>query len=292
MPTQLTVLASGSSGNASLLETHGFGLLIDAGLGPKQLANRLHAAGRTWNDIHALVLTHTHCDHWSQRTLTKAAERRLPIYMHAAHVEHLRRLCPAINHFNAVKSLRTYDEGQWFTLGDGLRCLPAAVPHDGGPTFGFRFEQTADLFHSAWAVAYFADLGSWDAALVPLLADVDLLALEFNHDVEMQRASRRPTRLIERCLGNEGHLSNEQAAELMRASLRASQSTRLRHVVQLHISRQCNQPSLAERAAVNALDDLGITAQVHTAWQDRPTANLVLDSEAAESEASPVERCA
>ena len=43
MPLQFTVLASGSAGNASLLEMDGFGVLIDAGLGPRQLSQPLAA---------------------------------------------------------------------------------------------------------------------------------------------------------------------------------------------------------------------------------------------------------
>ena len=45
---RFTVLASGSSGNASLLEADGFGLLIDIGLGPRQLTARMAASGRSW----------------------------------------------------------------------------------------------------------------------------------------------------------------------------------------------------------------------------------------------------
>jgi glyoxylase-like metal-dependent hydrolase (beta-lactamase superfamily II) len=62
MPLRFTVLASGSGGNASLLEADGFGLLLDAGLGPRQLAGRLAAVGASWQQVHAVLLTHTHSD--------------------------------------------------------------------------------------------------------------------------------------------------------------------------------------------------------------------------------------
>src|SRR2546427_796006 len=55
----------------------------------------------------------------------------------------------------------------------GLRCLPMPLRHDGGVTFGFRFEGAADLFGEGSAIAYAADLGSWDASLAASLADVD-----------------------------------------------------------------------------------------------------------------------
>ena len=40
MTARFTVLASGSLGNATLLEVNGFGLLIDCGLHPRTLAGR------------------------------------------------------------------------------------------------------------------------------------------------------------------------------------------------------------------------------------------------------------
>src|SRR5215831_19007106 len=85
MGLRFTVLASGSAGNASLIETGGFGLLLDAGLGPRQLAARLAAVGASWQDVHAAVLTHTHSDHWTDRTLAHLHRRGLPLYCHPDH---------------------------------------------------------------------------------------------------------------------------------------------------------------------------------------------------------------
>ncbi|HEX4132193.1 MAG TPA: MBL fold metallo-hydrolase [Pirellulales bacterium] len=290
MPTQFTVLASGSSGNASLLEAHGFGLLIDAGLGPRQLVGRLREAGSSIDRVHALVLTHTHSDHWRDGTLAMVRRRRLPVYLHAAHVRFLQSVgCAEIAMLHAARLLRVYEPGRWLSLTSGLRCLPVPVSHDGGPTFGFRFEGAADLFGNAWSAAYFADLGTWSDEIAQATVDVDLLALEFNHDVEMQRVSGRPWHLINRCLGDDGHLSNEQAANLLRESITRSQSGRLLHLVQLHLSRQCNEPTLALRAACEALRAVSVEAAIHTAWQDRPTATLAWGAVVATAAA---DRCA
>jgi hypothetical protein len=100
------------------------------------------------------------------------------------------------------------------------------------------------------------------------LLDVDLLALEFNHDVELEYRSGRHPRLISRVLGDDGHLSNEQAAQLLREILRRSTLGRLRHLVQLHLSRECNRPALALKAARDVLDGHGAAITIHTASQD------------------------
>src|SRR5947209_1865236 len=95
MPLHFAVLASGSAGNASLLEADGCGVLIDAGLGPRQLATRFAAVGASWQRIRAVVLTHTHSDHWNDRTLATLQRYRIPLYCHAGHHATLASYAPS-----------------------------------------------------------------------------------------------------------------------------------------------------------------------------------------------------
>jgi phosphoribosyl 1,2-cyclic phosphodiesterase len=169
----------------------------------------------------------------------------------------------------------------------GLTCRAFPVRHDSGETFGFRVEGPTDLLGRRAAVGYAADLGTWSAPVVEALSDVDLLALEFNHDVEMERRSPRPAILIARVLGDEGHLSNDQAAALVRAVLARSTPSRLRHLVQLHLSRDCNRAELARKAAAAALRQAGAKATVHTAEQNAPGKTLLLDPTAVARPRSP-----
>jgi phosphoribosyl 1,2-cyclic phosphodiesterase len=271
-----TVLASGSSGNASLLEVNGFGLLVDIGLGPRQLANRLAASGRSWRNVHAVLLTHTHSDHWRGRSLASLLVKRIPLYCHDEHLRDLGGDCPeyVMDGLRRAGLLRTYREEQPLDFGGAVCCTPLALRHDGGATFGFCFTGRGDLFGGDWSLGYLADLGSWDSRLIEAILDVDLLALEFNHDVEMQRTSGRPPMLIARVLGDQGHLSNEQAAELLREILLRSVGGRLRQLVQLHLSRQCNRPALARAAAQGVLDEIGHAVAIHSASQTEPSPRL------------------
>ena len=276
MALRFTVLASGSGGNASLLEAGGFGLLLDLGLGPRQLAGRLTAAGAAWPGVHAALLTHTHSDHWNDRALSHLQRCGIPLYCYAEHVGALLKYSTALAALREANLLRHYEAGQELALAPGLCCRPLRLRHDGGATFGFRFEGAPDLFGPACALAYAADLGSWDAELARALADVDLLALEFNHDEYLERASGRHPRLIARVLGDYGHLSNRQAAGLVSEVLRLSPPGRLRHLVQLHLSRDCNRPALAAEAARAALAGRADAVAVHTAAQDEPGPTLHL----------------
>jgi phosphoribosyl 1,2-cyclic phosphodiesterase len=277
MAVHFHVLASGSSGNCSLLEVGGFGILIDLGLGPRQLAGRLGDCPPLWERIHVALLTHLHGDHWNENTLKRLLQRRIPLYCHPEHTTDLHQWSHAARALAETGLLRSYAVGQAFDLAERCRCEPFRLRHDGGMTCGFRFEGPSDVFGGCWALGYAADLGSWDRALAELLADVDVLALEFNHDVALQYASGRSPRLIRRVLGDHGHLSNSQAASLLAEVLRQSEPGRIQHLVQLHLSRQCNRPELAREAAQVTLQQSAAAVQVHTTSQEHAGPSIAID---------------
>ena len=76
------------------------------------------------------------------------------------------------------------------------------------------------------SIGYLADTGCWSESMAESLADVDVLGVEFNHDVALQKSSPRPEFLIERNLSDHGHLSNRQGAELVQAVLARSREGR------------------------------------------------------------------
>jgi len=276
MGVRYTVLASGSGGNVSLVESDGFGVLIDVGLGSRELTRRFADAGLSWSAVQAVVLTHTHTDHWKDSTLGHLHRHGIPLWCHLGHYRGLSAYGEGFARLLADGLVRPFDEHRPFDLCNKLRCTPLPIRHDAGPTFAFRFEGAADLFGPAAALGYAADLGCWDDVLADALSDVDLLAIEFNHDVDLERSSGRGAHLIARVLGDEGHLSNVQGAALVRTALGRSASGRLRHLVQLHLSRDCNRPALAQAAARPVLEELAPEAGLHTADQFTPGPTLSL----------------
>ncbi len=265
MGLRFTVLASGSAGNASVIQAGASAILIDAGLQRSLLLERLERAGLARAPIAGLVLTHTHGDHWNDSALSWLAGLGLPLYCHPSHHTVLSRSA-GFRGLLAAGLVRAYASGEAFAACPGLTVTPHPVRHDGGATFAFRVEGQADLFGETSVLGLATDLGVWEEPLAELLADVDLLAVEFNHDVDMEKRSRRPAFLIDRVLGDHGHLSNAQAAALVRSVMERG-AGRLRHVVQLHLSSDCNRPALARQAA---RDVVGEAARVHTASQGEP----------------------
>lgn len=276
MALRFTVLASGSKGNCSLIEADSFGLLLDAGLGPRQLKTRLAAVGGSLQSVGAVLLTHLHTDHWNDRIFLDFLRRGITIYCHGEHLHHLRNYSASFRDLLEARLVGTYEADQELKLPSGVRCQPLLLRHDGGPTFGFRIERVSEKYSQVYSLGYVADLGCWDRSLAEALAEVDLLALEFNHDVALEYASGRQPRLIARVLGDEGHLSNVQAAALLKKVLELTTPGRLRHVIQLHLSRDCNRPELAAAAALEVLAKVDSAPEVHTAHQDYPLPTLHL----------------
>jgi phosphoribosyl 1,2-cyclic phosphodiesterase len=240
------------------------------------MAARLKSVGLDWSAVHAVVLTHTHGDHWNGRTLALLRRHKIPFYCHESHAQAMAAWSRAMIELRQAGLVRTYRAHVAFDLEGGIRCLPLPVPHDSEPTFAFRMEGRGDLFGQGPALGYAADLGLWSDELAETFAGVDLLAIEFNHDVYLEQISGRSPRLIARVLGEEGHLSNDQAAGLVRAVLERPSGERLRHLVQLHLSKECNRPTLARQAARSILQELAPLTRLITARQDRSASTLRL----------------
>jgi phosphoribosyl 1,2-cyclic phosphodiesterase len=260
------VLGSGSSGNAALLLAPRAHILVDLGFGRDELTERLAAVGAGWDTLAAALLTHTHSDHVKAAALRALLNHRVPLYCHQDHLRHLEEGRYA-KHLAAGGLLRMFDGSRPIELPGQVQCRPLPLPHDCPSTCGFRLE-VADGAGRPRGLAYLSDLGHWPQYLAQAVRGVDLLALEFNHDEDLERGSGRPDLLIDRVLGPEGHLSNAQAAE---ALLSVCDAERPRRLVLLHLSRECNRPELALRAAREALARVGARTEITTSCQEAPS---------------------
>ncbi len=271
---RIVVLASGSSANATLLDLGGAAYLFDCGLRPGDLSSRLAGAGVRLDAVRGVFLTHTHSDHWNRYTLETLRALSIPLYAHARHHESLSRYdCHEL--LRRAGLAREYAEGAGVQLGAATRLTPIAVPHDADPTFGFRVDGLDGRTQSRFALGYVSDCGHPSAALLAALAGVNVLAVEFNHDVKLQTDSGRHPSLISRVLGPRGHLSNAQAATFAQ-NVAQSCGGAFSALVQLHLSRQCNTPEIAAEAGRATLGQHAPGAELVTALQHRATGDVWL----------------
>lgn len=253
-------LASGSKGNCHALSDGERILLVDAGVSFLQIRTRLERLGWAPGAVRAVALTHEHSDHIAA----------IPVLLKRTDWAFLatEETRAAVERILGVEVPR----GRWIPLHPGhaldwvgWRLLPFSIPHDAADPVAFRVEA------GGTAAAVVTDLGHPTALVVDHCRDLDLLALEANHDVQMLREGPYPPVLKARILSRVGHLSNAAMAEL----LEAVRSPRLRAVVLAHLSEQNNLPELARFAAAEALR--GAAATLAVAGQREP---LVVAGEA------------
>jgi phosphoribosyl 1,2-cyclic phosphodiesterase len=231
-------LGSGSSGNATIIQarsestlTH---LLVDCGLGIRQLDARLGQAGMLAEQIDAIFITHEHTDHIGcVRRL--ALRERIPVWMsHGTYA--------ALGQPDFEGLLRIACDAVAIEVG-ALQVLPFTVPHDA------REPLQLTCTDGAARLGVLTDLGHATPHVLEQLAGCGTLMLECNHDSQMLAASAYPAFLKRRVGGDYGHLANGAAARIAQACLAGG----LKQVVAAHLSERNNRPELVRQALAAAL---------------------------------------
>lgn len=241
-------LGSGSTGNATVVQASGGGrlthVLIDCGLGIRQLETRLARAGMLADQIDAIFITHEHSDHVGcARQL--ALRERIPVWM-----SHGTWTALGKPDFDGL--LRIACDEVEIPIGD-LEVLPFTVPHDA------REPLQLTCCDGDRRLGIATDLGHASSHVLEQLAGCATLLLECNHDPALLAASTYPPFLKRRVAGAYGHLANAAAAALAAAL----QPRGLQQVVAAHLSEQNNRPDLAREALAAALG-CGV-ADIHVA---------------------------
>ena len=229
-------LASGSKGNAYIVESQGTALLIDCGISHRQLAAKIKAAGFDEGAIAGVLLTHEHTDHASGLESFRKHHPDTPFFANALTADAIDALCPDAGGFCI------FENAQEFELGP-FSILPFAISHDVADPVGYIVRSEGKTYFHA------TDLGAPLESVGQFLAQADAATLESNHEPTLVIASSRPECLKRRILGPLGHLSNDQCAALVAKYA----SPKLKRLSLAHLSEQCNEPHLAERAARAAL---------------------------------------
>ncbi len=241
MSLRFRVLGSGSTGNATLVEAGKTRILIDAGIGPRSLAERLQSAGVDPASLAAIFVSHEHSDHsrgaapFSAKWGVRLAGSR-GTYAAAG--------------FGAVE-IAGYDvlvAGATRRVGS-LAVTAIALPHDAAEPLAFVV--TADGVRLGHAT----DFGQVSRTMVEAFRPCDALLMESNYDAAMLRDGPYPWSLKERILSPVGHVSNDDVARYLGSGLGEA----CRTVVLAHLSQTNNHPEVARMTAEVALRRRGRT---------------------------------
>jgi phosphoribosyl 1,2-cyclic phosphodiesterase len=294
---RMTVLASGSKGNSTLVSSSRTRILVDAGLSCRELMKRMQMANEDPAAIDALLITHEHQDH-VQGVAVLARKLGVPVYFtqatHRAWMRWmmpqkrltyaawlaLRQQPPSVEEAPAEKiavektedpcslpGVEYFSAGSGFSIGD-IVVTPFTIPHDAADPVGFVFE--ADGVRMAIAT----DLGYMPPNVKMAIRNCDVLMLESNHDLEMLRDGPYPWSVKQRVMSRVGHLSNEAASDFLEKNYDGNAS----YVVLAHLSESNNLPELARVTAERALRDrMSLLAnKLLLAQQDTPLEPICL----------------
>jgi phosphoribosyl 1,2-cyclic phosphodiesterase len=249
-------LGSGSAGNATVVEAReGLAtsrLLVDCGLGIRQLETRLGEAGLGTAQIDAIFITHEHSDHVG--SACKVALRHgIPLWMSEG-------TYAAIGQPDLHGLLRLARDGEAIAVGC-LQLMPFTVPHDA------REPLQLTCTDGDARLGILTDLGHATQHVLQHLAGCHALLIECNHDPELLATGVYPPFLKRRVGGSHGHLANAAAAQIVAAVQHAA----LQHVVAAHLSEQNNRPELAREALAGVLgrapEEVGVACQTRgTPW--------------------------
>ncbi len=248
---KLTVLGSGSTGNAVLIVAGETRVLIDAGLSARELVRRLAQVGEDANRLDGIVMTHEHSDHsGGLRVLLKLVD--CPVYVsgqtrEAYLSEHLgvskeeprRRSAALRDRVEEIESSKDFRVGE-------IDFHPFTIPHDAVDNFGFT------ATHAGVKIATLMDFGHITTLISERLRGCAAIVMESNHSRDMLKACDvYPWELKQRILSRLGHLSNEDVAEWLQYGFDGT----ARHLVLAHLSQRANNPYLAKITAEVALQE-------------------------------------
>jgi phosphoribosyl 1,2-cyclic phosphodiesterase len=236
MSFKVCVLGSGSSGNCTVLWMETEALLIDCGrLSYKYVTGQLADIGIPLSRIKGILITHAHTDHISRTAVRLAQEHSIPIYLHKRIYSNILAGSSesGIENLSARQLIRFHPEKKFF-LGEFL-IFPFSTYHRAGcvtMSLGFC------IVYKGKKIGYITDCGKIDEDIVNAMSGSHTAVIEANHQVEMVKNGTRHWAAKKWVLSDEGHLSNDSAAELIR--LISGSGNPLRSVLLAHISRDHN----------------------------------------------------
>lgn len=223
---KICALASGSNGNCYYIGTDREAIVIDAGLSSRQLQLRMLEIGIDPSTIKAAIISHEHSDH-ARGARVLSNQLNIPIYMTKATFNATRK---SIRPF----AVKWFEADSVFQIGD-FEIHAFAKHHDAADGCSFR------VVSKGHHVGVITDLGIADEKAQREFSQCEFAFLESNYNTEMLWNGPYPMHLKERVQSHKGHLSNEQAAELV-----ANHAGEKLHTVLLsHLSAENNSPEVA-----------------------------------------------
>ncbi len=232
---EICALASGSNGNCYYVGNDKEAILVDAGISRRQVLERMKEKGLNASKVKAVFISHEHADHFrGVRVLSK--QLSVPVYMTSKSWG--QSWGP-----NRPAMIKYFLPGDSIRIGDF--CVHSFLKnHDAAEPCSFRIE------HDGVNIGVMTDIGTPCENVIQHFGECQAVFLESNYDEKMLWDGAYPWHLKNRVASEVGHLSNDQAVELLQTYGREH----LEVVFLSHLSAENNTPQLALEA-FSALSD-------------------------------------
>lgn len=235
----VSMLASGSQGNVTYIETPTHKVLVDAGLSGKKIDGLMSQIGRSLQDVDALFVTHEHSDHIAGVGVL-ARKYGFDIYANAKTWDAMAGKIGKVK----PEQMNLFEAGDTKLFGD-LDVESFSVSHDAADPQFYAFHHNNKTF------AMLTDTGYVNDSIAGTIRNADAILMEANHDYEMLRMGGYAWSLKQRILSDQGHLSNEDGALALTEIL----GDRTKNVYLGHLSQENNQKPLAHLTVQQVLEE-------------------------------------
>jgi phosphoribosyl 1,2-cyclic phosphodiesterase len=237
---EICAIASGSNGNCYYIGNDHEAILVDAGISARQTVARMHERDLDPAMIKAIFISHEHADH-TRGARVMCKKLNTPVFVtsrtYMAMYSHQRPMAP-----------RFFEPGSAICVGS-FTIFPFLKNHDAAEPCSFR------IAYNGLNTGVFTDIGSACSQVIHHLSQCHAVFLESNYDEQMLWEGRYPWPLKRRIASEEGHLSNDQAFEL----LKGFSGEQLQTVFLSHLSAENNTPEIA----MNRFEELRGRIDIH-----------------------------
>ena len=264
----LSVLGSGSKGNGTIVRAQDTNILIDCGFTCKDFLARCEKVGFDPLKLDAILITHEHTDHTKGLGVVVRHLARHGIHPRFYTTSAIHSASRPIKEIEDLVDMHHVSHSDDFDIGD-MRVFSFETSHDSIDSMGFRIESIfgADgIKQEEKVLGYVTDTGFLNSEGLAHLRGSEKIALESNHDPHMLKIGPYPRHLQIRVAGDQGHLSNQQAACALEQLLHND----LKVVVGMHLSETNNLPRHSLHALREVVQHAQHPAQIFTASQRTP----------------------
>ncbi len=253
---KVCVLASGSEGNCTYIETDRHKILVDLGTTVKYIKNKLEEIDVNIMDIDYVIISHVHDDHVKAlKTFTNKYDATILV---------TKKMLDELPVLRDYGNIIVYDDDIYL---DGLKINVIKTSHDASDSRSFVFTS------SGKSVAYITDTGYLNQRYFRILSNLDVYLFESNHDVELLMNGAYPEWLKKRIVGASGHLSNKDASIYL-AKLVGGNTKK---IILTHLSKKNNREELALETINSVFLEYGVKFKnIACARQDEKSEIIVL----------------